>query len=91
MDLVCLFLNPKQSIKIIALGGVGFSIEAENTLLDSYILKQSGKENPKFDLFQLQVEIQRIIKKQRKTPSFRYWDISCIFFLDKVRLLLYFL
>jgi dipeptidase E len=33
--------------QIIALGGGGFSMEPENTLLDSYILKQSGKENPK--------------------------------------------
>ncbi|WHY01574.1 Type 1 glutamine amidotransferase-like domain-containing protein [Neobacillus sp. DY30] len=33
--------------QIIALGGGGFSMEPENTLLDTYILKQSGKENPK--------------------------------------------
>jgi dipeptidase E len=33
--------------QIIALGGGGFSMEPENKLLDSYILKQSGKENPK--------------------------------------------
>jgi dipeptidase E len=33
--------------QIIALGGGGFSMEPENTLLDSYILKQSGKDNPK--------------------------------------------
>lgn len=33
--------------QIIALGGGGFSMEPENTLLDTYILKHSGKENPK--------------------------------------------
>ena len=33
--------------QIIALGGGGFSMEPENPLLDRYILKQSGKENPK--------------------------------------------
>lgn len=33
--------------QIIALGGGGFSMEPENALLDTYILKQSGKENPK--------------------------------------------
>jgi dipeptidase E len=33
--------------QIIALGGGGFSMEPENTLLDTYILKQSGKDNPK--------------------------------------------
>jgi peptidase E len=33
--------------QIIALGGGGFSMEPSNTLLDLYILKQSGKENPK--------------------------------------------
>ncbi|NYE08151.1 peptidase E [Bacillus niacini] len=32
--------------QIIALGG-GFSMEPENTLLDTYILKQSRKDNPK--------------------------------------------
>jgi peptidase E/GNAT superfamily N-acetyltransferase len=32
---------------IIALGGGGFSMEPLNPLLDLYILKQSGKENPK--------------------------------------------
>jgi dipeptidase E len=33
--------------QIIALGGGGFSMEPENTLLDTYILKQSDKDNPK--------------------------------------------
>jgi dipeptidase E len=33
--------------QIIALGGGGFSMEPENPLLDSYILNQSEKENPK--------------------------------------------
>ncbi|MDQ3711969.1 MAG: peptidase E [Acidobacteriota bacterium] len=33
--------------QIIALGGGGFSEEPENPLLDEYILKQSGKPNPK--------------------------------------------
>lgn len=33
--------------QIIALGGGGFSMEPENPLLDSYILQQSGKTNPK--------------------------------------------
>lgn len=33
--------------QIIALGGGGFSMEPENTLLDSYILRQSGSHNPK--------------------------------------------
>ncbi len=33
--------------QIIALGGGGFSEEPENPLLDAYILKQSGKSNPK--------------------------------------------
>jgi peptidase E len=33
--------------QIIALGGGGFSTEPENPLLDLYILKQSGKINPK--------------------------------------------
>jgi dipeptidase E len=33
--------------QIIALGGGGFSMEPENTLLDTYILKQSRKDNPK--------------------------------------------
>jgi len=33
--------------QIIALGGGGFSMEPENPLLDSYILNQSGKTNPK--------------------------------------------
>ncbi|MET3695840.1 peptidase E [Bacillus oleivorans] len=33
--------------QIIALGGGGFSMEPENPLLDTYILKQSKKENPK--------------------------------------------
>jgi dipeptidase E len=33
--------------QIIALGGGGFSMEPENILLDTYILKHSGKENPK--------------------------------------------
>ncbi|MEQ2528254.1 peptidase E [Robertmurraya yapensis] len=33
--------------QIIALGGGGFSMEPENTLLDSYILKLSNKERPK--------------------------------------------
>lgn len=32
--------------QIIALGGGGFSMEPENPLLDSYILKHSGKDNP---------------------------------------------
>ncbi|HWO75150.1 MAG TPA: Type 1 glutamine amidotransferase-like domain-containing protein [Bacillus sp. (in: firmicutes)] len=33
--------------QIIALGGGGFSMESENPLLDTYILNQSKKENPK--------------------------------------------
>jgi dipeptidase E len=33
--------------QIIALGGGGFSMEPENPLLDSYILNQSEKDNPK--------------------------------------------
>jgi len=33
--------------QIIALGGGGFSMEPENPLLDSYILNQLGKTNPK--------------------------------------------
>ncbi|TKC18917.1 peptidase E [Robertmurraya kyonggiensis] len=33
--------------QIIALGGGGFSMEPENPLLDTYILKQSNKERPK--------------------------------------------
>lgn len=33
--------------QIIALGGGGFSMEPENPLLDSYILKQSKEINPK--------------------------------------------
>lgn len=33
--------------QIIALGGGGFSTEPENPLLDVYIMKQSGVENPK--------------------------------------------
>ncbi|HSO58634.1 MAG TPA: peptidase E, partial [Paenisporosarcina sp.] len=33
--------------QVIALGGGGFSMEPENTLLDRYILQQSKKENPK--------------------------------------------
>ncbi|MCJ7842415.1 Type 1 glutamine amidotransferase-like domain-containing protein [Lederbergia sp. NSJ-179] len=33
--------------QIIALGGGGFSMEPDNPLLDSYILHQSGKTNPK--------------------------------------------
>lgn len=33
--------------QIIALGGGGFSMEPENPLLDLYVLKQSGKHNPK--------------------------------------------
>ncbi len=33
--------------QIIALGGGGFSMEPENTLLDNYILEQSDKQNPK--------------------------------------------
>lgn len=33
--------------QIIALGGGGFSMEPDNPLLDLYILKQSGKTNPK--------------------------------------------
>ncbi|KMJ59866.1 peptidase [Bacillus sp. LL01] len=33
--------------QIIALGGGGFSMEPENPLLDTYILKQSGKTTPK--------------------------------------------
>lgn len=33
--------------QIIALGGGGFSMEPENSLLDKYILSQSGKSNPK--------------------------------------------
>jgi dipeptidase E len=38
----------KQEMKqLITLGGGGFSMEPENPLLDRYILKQSGKANPK--------------------------------------------
>jgi dipeptidase E len=37
-------MNMKQ---IIAMGGGGFSMEPENPLLDTYILKQAGKVNPK--------------------------------------------
>ena len=33
--------------QIIALGGGGFSMELDNPLLDQYIIKQTGKENPK--------------------------------------------
>jgi peptidase E len=33
--------------QIIALGGGGFSMEPDNTLLDDYILAQTGKDNPK--------------------------------------------
>ncbi|WP_175989629.1 Type 1 glutamine amidotransferase-like domain-containing protein [Bacillus sp. Marseille-Q1617] len=33
--------------QLITLGGGGFSMEPENPLLDRYILKQSGKANPK--------------------------------------------
>ncbi len=33
--------------QIIALGGGGFSMEPENSLLDKYILQQSMKKNPK--------------------------------------------
>jgi dipeptidase E len=33
--------------QIIALGGGGFSMEPENPILDKYILRQSGKRNPK--------------------------------------------
>ncbi len=33
--------------QIIALGGGGFSMEPDNPLLDDYILKQAGKEEPK--------------------------------------------
>lgn len=33
--------------QIIALGGGGFSMEPDNPLLDTYILKQAGKPNPK--------------------------------------------
>ncbi|MBE4907253.1 peptidase E [Bacillus luteolus] len=33
--------------QIIAMGGGGFSMEPENPLLDTYILNQSGKNNPK--------------------------------------------
>lgn len=33
--------------QIIALGGGGFSTEPDNPLLDRYILRQSGKKNPK--------------------------------------------
>jgi dipeptidase E len=33
--------------QIIALGGGGFSMEPDNPLLDSYILKQANKTNPK--------------------------------------------
>jgi dipeptidase E len=40
-------LEERNMRQIIALGGGGFSMEPENTLLDTYILKQSGKENPK--------------------------------------------
>lgn len=33
--------------QIIALGGGGFSMEPDNPSLDEYILKHSGKPNPK--------------------------------------------
>lgn len=33
--------------QIIALGGGGFSMEPDNLLLDEYIIKQTGKRNPK--------------------------------------------
>jgi peptidase E len=33
--------------QVIALGGGGFSSEPENLALDSYILQQAGKPNPK--------------------------------------------
>lgn len=33
--------------QVIALGGGGFSMEPDNPLLDLYVLKQSGKTNPK--------------------------------------------
>ncbi|MBR3119924.1 MAG: peptidase E [Oceanobacillus sp.] len=33
--------------QVIALGGGGFSMEPENSLLDLYVLQQSGKINPK--------------------------------------------
>lgn len=33
--------------QIIAMGGGGFSMEPENPLLDTYILQQAGKTNPK--------------------------------------------
>ncbi len=37
----------KQMRQVIALGGGGFSMEPENSLLDLYVLQQSGKINPK--------------------------------------------
>ncbi len=33
--------------QIIAMGGGGFSMEPDNPLLDTYILNQSGKNNPR--------------------------------------------
>ena len=36
-----------QLKQILALGGGGFSMEPDNPLLDTYVLKQSGKSNPK--------------------------------------------
>ena len=37
----------KKMRQVIALGGGGFSMEPENSLLDLYVLQQSGKINPK--------------------------------------------
>ncbi len=36
-----------NSRHIIAMGGGGFSMEPDNPMLDLYVLKQTGKENPK--------------------------------------------
>lgn len=46
--------------QIIALGGGGFSMEPENSLLDKYILQQSMKKIRRFAFLQQQVEIQKI-------------------------------
>ena len=37
----------REGRQVIALGGGGFSMEPENLALDSYILQQAGKPNPK--------------------------------------------
>jgi dipeptidase E len=38
--------SPAHAGQIIAMGGGGFSMEPENSLLDQYVLQQSGKSNP---------------------------------------------